>query len=155
MIFIGALALGATGCGADISEAEFKTRLTADGLINEQQAQCIVDGLGAAGIALQSVTDDELGDDSLPEQAQAVVTGCMVPGQGFDGTDTDAAQVTEDGVGDPTLDMLYADCESGNGLACDALYFQSPLGSRYERFARLCGDRVEMPAGLCAEMDLE
>ena len=59
-ILVGALALLATACGGDITEDEFKDQLTEDGLVTDEQAQCIVDGLGEAGISLQSVTDEEL-----------------------------------------------------------------------------------------------
>ncbi|MEM9467492.1 MAG: hypothetical protein AAGA90_19110 [Actinomycetota bacterium] len=77
-ILVGALAFIATACGGDITEEEFKDQLTEDGFISDDQAQCIVDGLGDAGISLQSVTDEELGNDPLPAEAAEVVTECML-----------------------------------------------------------------------------
>ena len=71
IILVSVLALVTSACGGDITEDEFKDQLMEDGLVDETQAQCIVDGLGDAGISLQSVTDEELGDDPLPAAAAA------------------------------------------------------------------------------------
>ena len=153
-ILVGALALLATACGGDITEDEFKDQLTEDGLVTDEQAQCIVDGLGEAGISLQSVTDEELGGDPLPADAAAVVTECMFASLGLDTEPVDPATLSEEGVGDPTLDALYAACEGGDGQACDDLFFQSAIGSRYEAFGNTCGNRFEMAPPLCADLDL-
>lgn len=152
IILVSVLALAASACGGDITEDEFKDQLMEDGLVDETQAQCIVDGLGDAGISLQSVTDEELGDDPLPAAAAAVVAECVFAD--LDMGTTDPADLTEEGVGDPVLDELYAQCEAGNGEACDDLFLQSPIGSRYESFGNLCGDRFEITPGLCASVDL-
>ncbi len=154
IILVGALALVASACGGDITEDEFKDQLMEDGVVDEEQAQCIVDGLNDAGISLQSVTDEELGDDPLPAAATAVVTDCLLSSFGLDGDAVDPGNLTEEGVGDPVLDELYAQCEAGDGQACDDLYFQSPFGSRYESFGNLCGDRFAVTPGLCADQDL-
>ena len=51
---------------------------------------------------------------------------------------------------DASLDELWRDCESGDGVACDRLFEVSPVGSEYERFGLSCGER---PLVLnCAEM---
>ncbi|MEM9714773.1 MAG: hypothetical protein AAGA17_21310 [Actinomycetota bacterium] len=52
---------------------------------------------------------------------------------------------------DPVLDVLWDDCENGDGQACDDLYFDAPIGSDYEFFGETCGDRVEEGGPLCAE----
>lgn len=39
------------------------------------------------------------------------------------------------------LDRLYDACAAGDGLACDELYWQSPLNSEYEEFGDTCGFR--------------
>ena len=153
-ILVGALALLATACGGDITEDEFKDQLMEDGLVDEEQADCIVEGLNEAGISLQSVTDEELGDDPLPEEATAVVTECLLSSFGLDTEPVDPASLSEEGVGDPALDALYEQCEAGDGQACDDLYFQSAIGSRYESFGNLCGNRFEVTPGLCANVDL-
>ncbi|MEM7338551.1 MAG: hypothetical protein AAF467_07890 [Actinomycetota bacterium] len=41
----------------------------------------------------------------------------------------------------PALDLLWDACEAGNGVACDQLFAQAPLGSAYEQFGLTCGDR--------------
>ena len=40
---------------------------------------------------------------------------------------------------DPHLDALWDDCEAGDMVACDDLYFVSPRGSDYEAFGDNCG----------------
>lgn len=47
---------------------------------------------------------------------------------------------------DPALDALYDECEAGDDQACDDLYWQAPLFSGYEEFAKTCGGRG-MPDG--------
>lgn len=37
---------------------------------------------------------------------------------------------------DPELDALWDACEAGDDVACDDLYWESPLGSEYESFAQ-------------------
>ena len=50
---------------------------------------------------------------------------------------------------DPDLDALWDACAAGDLSACDRLYFESPVGSEYERFGDTCGEQRE-PGGLCA-----
>lgn len=45
---------------------------------------------------------------------------------------------------DAELDELWADCESGSGVACDRLFRMAPIGSDYERFGLSCGDRPDV-----------
>jgi hypothetical protein len=55
-----------------------------------------------------------------------------------------------DGYGDdPTLDQLWDRCEAGMMAECDQLYWDSPLGSRYESFGATCGDEQGRAAGAC------
>ena len=54
---------------------------------------------------------------------------------------------------DPALDELWDKCESGDMQACDALYWQSGIGSEYESFGSTCGGRDPMNRnGGCASM---
>ena len=56
------------------------------------------------------------------------------------------------GYGDDiTLDRLWDRCESGDGAACDDLFWDSPVGSRYERFGETCGERLTDGPWSCAE----
>ena len=43
---------------------------------------------------------------------------------------------------DPLLDSLWEACNAEDGVACDNLYFDSPLGSVYEVYGYTCGGRV-------------
>ena len=53
---------------------------------------------------------------------------------------------------DPTLDALYDSCAVGDLEACDALWFQSPIGSDYEAFGSICGGLESSPQfGTCAD----
>ncbi len=90
-------------------------------------------GLGDLGEQL----GEELGDGPLPV-----------------GDPVDCAAASLDGPcdygDDAALDALWDACEGGAGEACDDLFFDSPLGSRYEQFGNTCGDRgVEIS---CAEV---
>ena len=42
---------------------------------------------------------------------------------------------------DPELDALWDACEAGDDVACDDLYWESPLGSEYESFGLSCAGR--------------
>lgn len=42
---------------------------------------------------------------------------------------------------DPALDRLWQACASGDGDACDRLYYDAPFDTRYEQFGNTCGDR--------------
>jgi len=53
---------------------------------------------------------------------------------------------------DPRLDGLWDACGSGDRTACDELYWEAPIGSEYENFARSCGGTLEgSNDGSCAE----
>lgn len=55
----------------------------------------------------------------------------------------------EDGYGtDPALDALWDECEAGDFLACDDLFFAAEYGTEYSDFGDSCGYRNE-PAGYC------
>jgi hypothetical protein len=50
---------------------------------------------------------------------------------------------------DARLDALWDDCEAADMGACDRLYEESPLGSRYEEFGATCGNRAAAEPGTC------
>ncbi|MEE6271867.1 hypothetical protein V2J56_00725 [Georgenia sp. MJ206] len=50
---------------------------------------------------------------------------------------------------DAELDRLWDACEQGDGVACDDLYRDSPLGSEYEEFGDTCGYRYEPSTVWC------
>ncbi|MEJ5867438.1 hypothetical protein WDV85_06745 [Pseudokineococcus sp. 5B2Z-1] len=41
----------------------------------------------------------------------------------------------------PVLDALWDECEAGDGLSCDDLYYSSEVGTAYETFGLTCGER--------------
>jgi hypothetical protein len=55
--------------------------------------------------------------------------------------DTPAPLPTQVGD-DPRFDVLWNDCADGDMAACDSLYLESPIGSRYEQFGYTCGNTV-------------
>jgi S1-C subfamily serine protease len=50
---------------------------------------------------------------------------------------------------DAGLDRLWDGCKAGDWDACDSLYYEAPLGSRYEAFGSTCGERVGRTDGGC------
>src|SRR5690606_40150648 len=48
---------------------------------------------------------------------------------------------------DPAFDLLWSSCAAGDGVACDDLFFQTPIGSAYEAFGRVCSDLTEVEIG--------
>lgn len=73
---IAASALTLSACGGGISEDDFRKELTDSGLSTEQ-ANCIIDGILDAGIALEDVTDEALGDDDPPQEVIDVTVACI------------------------------------------------------------------------------
>jgi len=151
-VMIAALALVASACGGAISEDEFRTQLVDQGMSTDE-ANCIIEGLAEAGIALDDMTDQALGDNDPPAEAIDVSVGCLLGGI-TDDTNLDTIMSDADNYGDdPTLDAMWDQCEAGDGAACDELYFSSPFGSAYESFGDTCGNRFEDPPFSCeAEM---
>jgi hypothetical protein len=49
------------------------------------------------------------------------------------------------------LDGLWSRCDFGDFAACDELFLESPVGSRYEAFGDSCGERNE-PGGYCEDL---
>ncbi len=52
---------------------------------------------------------------------------------------------------DAELDALYDDCQGGDLVACDDLYYASPIDSDYEFFGATCGGRSDEISGFCAD----
>ena len=73
---VAPLVLSLAACGGGISEDEFRSELT-DGGLSTEQANCIIDGLGAAGIPLEDVTDQALGDDDPPQEVIDITIACV------------------------------------------------------------------------------
>jgi hypothetical protein len=80
-------------------------------------------------------------------------------GEEFEGEwELPAAQAPGDLGSDTALDLLAADCEDGDILVCDDLFFDSDIGSRYEAYAITCGGRLpsaaldELSGGRCERL---
>ncbi len=155
MIVVGVLALLATACGSS-TEEQFRASLIDEG-VTEDQADCIISALEDAGINPESLTDQALGDNEPPAAAVEATLSCMFGGM-LDDVDVDSSGLTGSGANtygdDSALDALWDGCESGDGAACDSLYFQSDFGSEYEEYGNTCGGRFEAGAVSCAvELD--
>ena len=162
MILVAALALLASACGGGATDEEFKAELTRDGVFTDDQADCVVDKLNAAGINPGDLTDQALGDDEPPAEALAITTECLFGDVLSDELQDEVDDIVNDistgkegdtSLGtygdDPALDRMWDACEGGEMQACDDLFFESPVGSDYEAFGNSCGRRNE-PAGFCA-----
>ena len=153
MVMVAALALVASACGGAITEDEFRSQLVDQGMSTDE-ANCIIEGLTEAGIELDDMTDQALGDDDPPPEAIDISVACLLGGMSDDDANLDTIMSDADNYGDdPTLDAMWDACEAGDGAACDDLYFSSPFGSAYESFGDTCGNRFEEPPFSCeAEM---
>lgn len=88
--------------------------------------------------------------------ASLALTGCTINVES-DESATPEPEVTEEPEAraepgtygsDAALDALYDECEAGDTLACDDLYWDSPFGSEYEAFAE---ERMDGDYGLTEE----
>lgn len=79
-----AFALVLSACSSSISEEEFVDKLVDSGL-DEPTATCITDGIQAAGIDLNDVTDEALGDDDPPQEVLDVTFECVLAASDADG----------------------------------------------------------------------
>lgn len=77
-------ALVLSACSSSISEEEFVDKLVDSGL-DEPTATCITDGIQAAGIDLNDVTDEALGDDDPPQEVLDVTFECVLAASDADG----------------------------------------------------------------------
>ena len=79
-----AFTLALSACSSSISEDEFVDQLVEGGL-DQATAQCITDGIQAAGIDLNDVTDEALGDDDPPQEVIDVTFDCVLGSTEDDG----------------------------------------------------------------------
>jgi hypothetical protein len=88
--------------------------------------------------------DDESSDDDAPAFEDNFDDEPEIDDEPFDYGD------------DEELDLLYEECEAGDMVACDDLYYDSPPRSAYEDFGSTCGERGGHLFGECAaELDDE
>jgi hypothetical protein len=170
IVVLAAFAVIITACGRD--ESDFRDQLKAqDPSITDETVDCILAELDARGLSVDDISDDAIGEGSLPPGAQDAMLACVLPGtgdadssssdSGATGTDpeTDAESLDGDsdaGVAgrygtDPDLDALWDACDAGDGAACDDLYFQSEIDTEYEEFGDTCGHRFDQSPGYCEE----
>jgi hypothetical protein len=69
---------------------------------------------------------------------------------GFDDDDSADEDEPFEYGDDALLDDLYDQCEDGDLVACDDLYFESPEGSAYESFGSTCGGAEDDLFGDCS-----
>lgn len=169
-IALAALTLLITACGSD--QGDFRDQLKAqDPSITDETVDCLITELDAHGLSVNDISDEAIGEGPLPQGAQEAMLACLTPdaGAGDSNPDsgatdgTDPTQTEADGTNgepdsgagtygtDPDLDALWDACESGDGAACDNLYFQSEIDSEYEEFGDTCGHRFDQSPGYCKE----
>lgn len=110
-------------------EAVFTTMDEGSQLNDQADALAAEIGLTECGSSDDS-SDEPVGDipDSVPDSR---------PGDDSVGVGGDAYTYGDD----PDLDVLWDDCDGGNGAACDELFWTSPSDSEYESFGNTCGGR--------------
>lgn len=95
--------------------------------------------------ALSDLIDEFIEDPDEPTVRCAGVS--VPPSPPDDDPVTDGANTYGD---DPILDALWDECEAGDMVACDDLWWGSPSDSEYEAFADTCGWRNE-PGAWCSD----
>ena len=161
MALAGVAVLALTACGGgsegDRATAVDNLQSLLDG--DEETANCIIDEFGEDRLGDVDNFDAEAdGSEEQAADAAEAITTCMLGSlgdladelDGIEGGDVDdeepidcsSADVDPCDYGDDAeLDALWDGCEGGSGADCDALYFDSPVGSRYEQYGNTCGDR--------------
>lgn len=117
----------------------------------------IADATEVAELIRDTFSDDELeiafrfvGVETIEELTAAILDGSVTLSD-LDTAMRSALDQPYDFGDSPELDVLWTTCESGDIIACDALYEVAPNNSRYARFAATCGERSTEPtAGECA-----
>lgn len=138
----------AAACGEEeaqaLSQSDISDVLLADGLDNDV-ARC------AAGTYLDSSLDPITVVDE--DDLERFITRCEESAAALvelrDRTEeaTELAFVDSQPFSfgdDEALDLLWTECESGEGEACDELFDVSALGSEYEAFGLTCGNRDDI-----------
>ncbi|MEM7095083.1 MAG: hypothetical protein AAF567_18940 [Actinomycetota bacterium] len=137
---------GTTGGTAAPSRDQAVDQLVSLGGYSVAEAECVVDG-----------TIAQYGEFVLePTAEQEAVLGqllldCAAQFGSTDDAGSTSGGTTDLGNGpdtpapgtDAALDALWNACAGGDAGSCDELYFESPLGSEYERFGFSCGFRTE------------
>jgi len=100
--------------------------------------QSFIDGAAESGTIL-SVEEARCSIRALEaDDQEAAILECLGDRVG------DSADYGDDAI----LDLLWDQCTDGNAQACDELYRDAPIGSRYESYGRTCGDRLPDSSGL-------
>lgn len=134
---------------------ELLTLAFADGSgIERTGAECIAVAFvdEQEGAALQGIVDAANGGDSLDPLGRDIDRYASECGVDLDAA-TAAASPGATYGDNPVLDRLWDACASGDGQACDDLYFDSATGTEYERFGLTCGDRFTAAGAptMCAD----
>lgn len=125
--------------------------------ITQDQAECFVEGLLTSFSEEQfqaMITNPESLDFDAMSSAAQLFSDCgidpaTVAGGSGGGTTPGGGGGSSYGD-DSQLDAMWDACEGGDMDSCDDLYFASPSGSEYERFADTCGGRqAEGTGNLC------
>lgn len=125
--------------------------------VSEAGALCVVGAIQEEGVDLGQLL--RAGDDIdaiMSPEMMSVVFSCMdelFDGDSFSfGDFRDPDESAADAYGDdPELDALWDSCGSGDGAACDELYWVSPVDSEYEAYGNTCGDRIKEGAFSCED----
>lgn len=118
--------------------------------VTEEAARCVLGELIERDIDLMELAS--AGVEDIPDDFLAALAAC---GEGlnedgaFDPADFTGSAAANDYGDDPALDALWDACATGDGDACDELYFTSPTNSVYEDFGNTCGGVIPEGAFRC------
>lgn len=143
-------------------EQEFVAMLAAEGL-DEAAGICLLTELEAVGFSIFDLAALGLNEEAEPhpdmiaaflrcgdEFVDAGITDFDDifgdDGGGFGEIDDDSVDTYGD---DPDLDMLWDACAASDWVACDELYWISPIGSDYETYGSTCANTAEPTSGGC------
>jgi hypothetical protein len=153
-----AMGLALLDCASDVVAESMAAELG----VTTEQAACLLDGDGAfmrAMLAADDMTEEEsmsFLDDMFGAFEECGIDMTDLMGEDIAVDPTGDGDTTDDGdagmvIDQATLDSFRADCAAGDLEACDALFFQSEVGSDDEDFGSTCGGTTDgSTAGMCS-----
>lgn len=153
-----AMGLALLDCAGDVVAESMAAELG----VTTEQAACLLDGDGAfmrAMLAADDMTEEESMSflaDMLGAFEECGIDMTDLMGEDIAVDPIDDGNTTDDGdvgigIDEATLAEFRADCAAGDLEACDALFFQSEVGSDDEDFGATCGGTTDgATAGMCS-----
>ena len=143
---MGLILFGCSSNEEPLTQTELTDKLVVDGL-SLDIAECVAADLGDSyQEGDESQTEIDASKETCEEEKEEVeeIPENRTEELAF------VDQPTEYGD-DEELDLLWDECEAGEGKSCDELFMKSPINSDYEEFGLNCGRRPNIL--YCNELD--